>query len=167
MRLIIAAAVIATLACASVADASPITYNFSITGAIGEVTGSFTGDDTSLDGHLTADELTSFTATATADGLLPPEFTISVPGAAFVNFDFDIATLTLSSLFVTEDGNEIACDASCTAGQTLNMLTNISKPVTQEITAATATPAPEPTSLLLFGSGFSAAIMRLLRRRKA
>ena len=185
----IAAAFLGILGLAPSANASPITYHFSGTLAT-SVNGS-----TSVSGTFTLDKAIpaitdwSFTeplgvfdtTNSTAD---IAQFTEITSNADFVAFTFvypsptfEVLSIQFETTLAAFDGSAFHTDpVTFSGGTTVSEL--LCDPLGSDSAcsafgasrfasgAASPEPTPEPASLFLFGSGFTAAIMRL-RRRKA
>ncbi len=169
-------------------------YTFSINAGGGVLSGSFTGVDGvngPNDGTIAvldpdtnfANEVFELTAlavnwdgavapTAFAISLAPPQF--SQPGSAnTVQFEYNIATNTITNLYVAFGGNLVDCQL-CAPGDAMTLNGPIpDQDIDVVITAQTVTlleisAVPEPQTAILFSLGLaSIAIYTVYRRRHA
>jgi hypothetical protein len=83
------------------AEAAIISFDFTLTASEGSATGTFSGEDLDTSGFLTAGELTSLAVTATGTAFTGGPIVISQDEARVFSFNFQIATMDLLSLQVT------------------------------------------------------------------
>jgi hypothetical protein len=162
----------ALLIAATTASAAPITYNFTTELPLGTTygTGSFTFDDALLSGPLphliTTAQISGFTYTDPTAGTL--NYSVTAPASLNFTLNFTAAT-SLFALVAVDGGRGLVATVSGLNDVGLDISfgpTGVANPILRFPTVSTQpSTVPEPTSLLLIGSGLLGLASARRRRR--